>query len=113
LHQFVIYVVILAAALLLFCAYILGKSYLGKWYCVENVDDDNEEVCFYSSLRRRHLTPINKSPHAHEAFRPPAIALPTPTATGNRSDPWLLHRQMRPVYISQADMLSSGKGFFG
>jgi hypothetical protein len=106
-------VVILAAGLLLFCAYILGKSYLGKWYCAENVDDD-EEVWFYSSLRRRHLTPINKSssPHAHEAFRPPAIALPTPTATGNRSDLWLSHRQMRPVYISQTDMLSSGKGFF-
>ncbi|KAJ7890686.1 hypothetical protein B0H14DRAFT_2690333, partial [Mycena olivaceomarginata] len=73
--------VILAAGLLLFCAYILGKTYLGK--------------C--------------SSPHAHEAFRPP---LPTPTPTGNRSDPWLSHRQMRPVYISQADMLSSGKGFF-
>jgi hypothetical protein len=50
---------------------------------------------------------------AGEAFRPPTIALPAPSATFNRSDPWLSHRQMAPAYISQADMLSSSRGFFG
>jgi hypothetical protein len=78
--------VILAADFLLFCAYILGKSYLGKWCRAENVDKDDEEVYFYSSLRL-HLVDKQKSIPAPKAFNPPTIALPAPSATFNRSDP--------------------------
>ncbi|KAJ7355514.1 hypothetical protein DFH08DRAFT_954995 [Mycena albidolilacea] len=98
LHQFIIYMVILAAVFLLYCAYVLGKSYIGKWCGASNVDDDDDEEKYIP---------------AGDAFRPPTITLPPPSATFNRSDPWLSHRQMGPVYISQADMLSSGRGFFG
>ncbi|KAJ7801880.1 hypothetical protein B0H14DRAFT_3489118 [Mycena olivaceomarginata] len=98
LHQFIIYMIILAAVFLLYCAYILGKSYIGKWCGTDDDDDDDDEKKFNS---------------ASEAFRPPTTALPAPSATFNRSDPWLLHRQMAPAYINQADMLSSSRGFFG
>ncbi|KAJ7801909.1 hypothetical protein B0H14DRAFT_2894320 [Mycena olivaceomarginata] len=103
--------VILAADFLLFCAYILGKSYLGKWCRAENVDED-EEVYFYSSLPL-HLVDKQKSIPAPKVFSPPTIVLPTLSATLNGSDPCLSHRQMRPVYVSQADMLSSRRSFFG
>ncbi|KAJ7355440.1 hypothetical protein DFH08DRAFT_803468 [Mycena albidolilacea] len=97
LHQFIIYMVILAAVFLLYCAYILGKSYIGKRCGTDDDDEDDEK----------------KLNSAGEAFRPPTIALPAPSATFNRSDPWLFHHQMAPAYISQADMLSSSRGFFG
>jgi hypothetical protein len=41
LHQFIIYMVILAAVFLLYCAYILGKFYIGKWYGTDDDDDDH------------------------------------------------------------------------
>jgi hypothetical protein len=114
LHQFIIYMVVLAAVFLLYCAYVLGKSYIGKWCGAPNVDDDDEEVQ-YACLPITVLSHVDKQKYipAGDAFRPPMITLPPPSATFNRSDPWLSHRQMGPVYISQADMLSSGRGFFG
>jgi hypothetical protein len=68
-------------------------------------------VVFFAITTFFHVNK-QKSIPAREAFRPPTIALPAPSATFNRSDPWLSHRQMGPVYISQADMLSSSRGFF-
>ncbi|KAJ7890703.1 hypothetical protein B0H14DRAFT_2690408 [Mycena olivaceomarginata] len=87
--------VILAADFLLFCAYILGKFYLGKWCRAENVDEDDEEVYVYSSLRL-HLVDKQKSiPHPKR--------LPPRRSFSPRSP---------QLYVSQADMLSSRRSFF-
>jgi hypothetical protein len=61
LHQFIIYMVVLAAVFLLYCAYVLGKSYIGKWCGASNVDDDDEEVCLYSRPSQCYLTSISRS----------------------------------------------------
>ncbi|KAJ6584360.1 hypothetical protein B0H19DRAFT_1058789 [Mycena capillaripes] len=94
LHQFTVYMVILAAVFLLCAGYIIGNYYIDKWRA-ENMGDDEEKAS------------------TGAAFRPPAIAIPPRSATFSRSDR-LPHHQQRPLYVSQADMLSgNGRGFFG
>ncbi|KAF7338371.1 putative kynurenine formamidase [Mycena venus] len=98
LHQFIIWMAILGACALLYAAYILGKDYvISKWRSMNTIEDDEEE----------------KRLPAGAAFSPPMIAIPPRSATLHRSDPWSARYQPRPFYISQADMLRSGRGFFG
>ncbi|KAJ7667520.1 hypothetical protein DFH06DRAFT_1126314 [Mycena polygramma] len=87
LHQFYVYLFILLGALMLGFGYIVGKYYIRKWRSEAAVDDEESSV-------------------------PPAIAVPPPSATFGRQERY----QQWPIYISQADMLSSsrnGRGFFG
>ncbi|KAJ7880262.1 hypothetical protein B0H14DRAFT_2707134 [Mycena olivaceomarginata] len=87
LHQFIIYM-------------ISPGGCLPSWCGAPNVDDDDEEVQ-YACLPITVLSHVDKQKYipAGDAFRPPMITLPQPSATFNRSDPWLSHRQM-DRYIS-------------
>ncbi|KAJ6584324.1 hypothetical protein B0H19DRAFT_1058760 [Mycena capillaripes] len=95
LHQFAVYMVILAAVFLLCAGYIIGNYYINKRRA-ENMGDDEEKSS------------------TGAVFRPPAIiTIPPRSATFGHSNR-VPHHQQRPLYISQADMLSgNGRGFFG
>ncbi|KAJ7273619.1 hypothetical protein B0H12DRAFT_501055 [Mycena haematopus] len=95
LHQFLLYMAILGAVFFFCMAYVVAKPLLIKWRGKQEEDDDDDEQKF------------SKSP----SFSPPSIALPPRSATYGRAEVWM--PPQRPAYISQADMLSSGRGFFG
>jgi hypothetical protein len=81
LHQFIIYMVILAAVFLLYCAYILGKSYIGKWCGTDDDDDDDDEKeWLYFSPLELSLTSINRSStlQARRSDRPQSLSLRPP-----------------------------------
>ncbi|KAJ7667549.1 hypothetical protein DFH06DRAFT_1322144 [Mycena polygramma] len=95
LRQFAVYMFILLGALVLGFGYVVGKYYIRKWRSKAAVDDEEKSL-----------------PASSVEFTLPAIAVPPPSATFGRQERY----QQRPMYISQADMLSSsrnGRGFFG
>ncbi|KAJ7087155.1 hypothetical protein C8R44DRAFT_752328 [Mycena epipterygia] len=95
-HQF-FYVALILVGVGLLWAIVAGCSRLSEWHSAKKIVDDVEAASVIAS------------------FKPPAIALPPPTATLGRP-----HMQELPLdsrnggYISQGKMLSSnGRGFFG
>ncbi|KAJ6463214.1 hypothetical protein C8R47DRAFT_1225166 [Mycena vitilis] len=96
LRQFYVYLLILLGAFVVGFGYIVAKHYIRKWRLEAAVDDEEK------------FSPVS----TRVEFSPPAIAVPPPSATFGRQERY----QQRPIYISQADMLSSsrnGRGFFG
>jgi hypothetical protein len=105
---------ILAAVFFVCTVYNLGKDHFRKWFG-KKVDDDDEEVHRFRSFTvLSPVTNVNdrKSIAPSAAFYTPVIALPPRSATFGRLD-YPSRYQERLAYISQADMLRSGRGFFG
>ncbi|KAF8212322.1 hypothetical protein K438DRAFT_1958070 [Mycena galopus ATCC 62051] len=99
-HRFLVYMAIVGAVCFGCMAYVLAKPYLSEWCaCGGQADDDDEKEKSFPGLA------------SATSSRPPTIALPPRSATYGCVDIWI--PQERPVYISQNDILRSGRGFFG
>ncbi|KAJ6510303.1 hypothetical protein C8R47DRAFT_1065459 [Mycena vitilis] len=103
LRQLYVYLFILLGAFVLGFGYTVAKYCIRKWRSKAAVDDEEARSRSCKSL-----------PASTVEFTIATIAVPPPSATLGRQERY--QHVQRPIYISQADMLSisrNGRGFFG